>query len=64
MDEEETVRDVGRGTRVTGVRGLERVGSVVDRGTVEIGDGRLVGFVELNPARCRSSVWEDDLEEG
>lgn len=60
----ETVRDVGRATRVTGVRGLESVGSVVDRGIVEIGEGRLLGFPELNPARCSKSDWPEDLADG
>lgn len=61
VEEVETVRDVGRGTRVTGVRGLEIVGKVVDRDIVEIGDGRLVGFPELSPARCSRSDWPEYL---
>jgi len=63
VEDEEMVRDVG--TRVLiGVRGLERVGSVVDRDIVEMGDGKFVGFPEANPARCRSRDWPDGLEGG
>jgi len=63
VEDEEVVRDVGR-RELIGVRGLERLGSVVDRDIEEMGDGRFVGFPEAKPARCRSIDWPDDLESG
>jgi len=63
VEDEEVVRDVGR-RELIGVRGLERLGRVVDRDIEEMGDGRFVGFPEAKPARCRSIDWPDDLESG
>jgi len=63
VEDEEMVRDVGT-RELIGVRGLERLGSVVDRDIVEMGDGRFVDFPEAKPARCRSIDWPDDLEKG
>jgi hypothetical protein len=51
VEEMETVRAEAVGTRlVIGVRGVERVGKVVER-VNEIGDGRLLGFSTLRPTR-------------
>lgn len=45
------------GARVVGVRGLDKAGSVLDLGIVEMGEGIFADFPGFNLARCSSADW-------